>query len=395
MILLILLILIFCFLTPILAEVTYEVRFLNQEIVGTDYFFDIYIKSTGDNLLYLADSDVYLDFNESNFNQPVASIVDKNSALFDYYGGSISINDCNQIVISITKPGFSTQNEFNLTIALLSQNDLGNYYARCKVTGVVDPDESVDLNLYYNEIKKSRGTDIHYCDAQSPWDAHQAECSDKNPAGVTLKTKIFLEGPYNAAANEMSTSLNSGGYIPLTSPYDEDPRTVSSIPANVTDWVLVQLRSTPDGYPVVSKSVFLRKDGFVVSDDGTSEQVALNVEEGNYYVVIHHRNHCTVMSSSLLALNNWNPTLYNFTIGSEQFYNGQYGGQVEIEMGAWGMWTGDGNMDGGVYGEDYTLYQLSQGDDGYQPADFNMDGGVYGEDYTFYHINQGEETQVP
>ncbi|MCB0307585.1 MAG: hypothetical protein KDI38_27730, partial [Calditrichaeota bacterium] len=48
--------------------------------------------------------------------------------------------------------------------------------------------------------------------------------------------------------------------------------------------------------------------------------------------------------------------------------------------------------DGGVYGEDYTLYQLNQGAEGYQIADFNLDGGVYGEDYTLYQLNQGEES---
>jgi hypothetical protein len=99
------------------------------------------------------------------------------------------------------------------------------------------------------------------------------------------------------------------------------------------------------------------------------------------------------MSKNAVALQALSSTLYNFTSGSGQFYG--TGGVKEVEAGVWGMWAGDGNMDGGIYAEDYTLYRTTQGHEGLEAADFNMDGGVYAEDYTIYRTHQGKETTVP
>jgi hypothetical protein len=68
---------------------------------------------------------------------------------------------------------------------------------------------------------------------------------------------------------------------------------------------------------------------------------------------------------------------------------------VDLGSGVFGMYSADGNKDGGIYGEDYILYQTAQGQENYRIEDYNMDGGVYGEDYILYQLNQGYETQVP
>ena len=50
---------------------------------------------------------------------------------------------------------------------------------------------------------------------------------------VLVKTKIFLEGPYNNLTGSMDTLLSSiPNTLPLTSPYPEDPRTVEAIPTH-------------------------------------------------------------------------------------------------------------------------------------------------------------------
>ncbi len=132
---------------------------------------------------------------------------------------------------------------------------------------------------------------------------------------VLLETKIFLQGAYNSATNEMDINLT----LPHLSPYSEDARTVNDIPVDVVDWILVQLRKTPSGSTIVSKSAFLRKDGRIISDDG-SEQIQLNASEDNYYIVIKHRNHLAVMSSSAVSLNRTSTILYDFTLGEDKFY---------------------------------------------------------------------------
>ncbi len=136
---------------------------------------------------------------------------------------------------------------------------------------------------------------------------------------LLLQTKIFLEGPYNSTTHQMDANLGSN--LPKTSPYPEDPRTVNSIPADVVDWVLVQLRADIDSSTtVISHSAFLNKDGRVVADDGTTGEIKLNAAEGNYYIVIKHRNHLAVMSANTIPLNSTTSTLYDFTTGSDKYY---------------------------------------------------------------------------
>jgi hypothetical protein len=132
---------------------------------------------------------------------------------------------------------------------------------------------------------------------------------------VILEVKIFLEGPYNGT--DMNVLLNSE--IPTTSPYTEDPRTVSSVPADVVDWVLVELRKDANGTAVKSKSVFLFKNGKLVNDDASAEEVKMDIPKGDYFIVIKHRNHLSVMSANAVALSG-TANLYDFTTGSEQFY---------------------------------------------------------------------------
>jgi hypothetical protein len=132
---------------------------------------------------------------------------------------------------------------------------------------------------------------------------------------VILEVKIFLEGPYNGT--DMNVLLNSE--IPTTSPYTEDPRTVSSVPADVVDWVLVELRKDANGTAVKSKSVFLFKNGKLVNDDASAEEVKMDIPKGDYFIVIKHRNHLSVMSANAVALSG-TAILYDFTTGSEQFY---------------------------------------------------------------------------
>jgi len=128
---------------------------------------------------------------------------------------------------------------------------------------------------------------------------------------VLVEVKIFLEGAYDSSIHAMRTDINSA--IPATSPYSEDPRTVSSIPASIVDWVLVQLRTSGTGTAIASRSAFIRNDGRIVADDGTTEYIKIPAANGDYYIVIKHRNHLAVMSANTVSLNASTSTLYDFT----------------------------------------------------------------------------------
>ena len=85
---------------------------------------------------------------------------------------------------------------------------------------------------------------------------------------VLVKSKIWLEGPYQTGGS-MATILRSDGVMPKTSPYS-DERIVESIPLDITDWVCIELRSSSSGPAVVKRSFFVRNDGYIVDENGTT-----------------------------------------------------------------------------------------------------------------------------
>ncbi|MBN2102519.1 right-handed parallel beta-helix repeat-containing protein [bacterium] len=132
----------------------------------------------------------------------------------------------------------------------------------------------------------------------SEWDMG---CYEYASPYVLISMKIFLEGPYLSGI--MSTDLSTQDYIPTTSPYSEDPREASAIPNDIVDWVLIQLRTDIEGPVILSKSVFLKNDGNLVSDDGLTSEIILNVPEGDYFIVVKHRNHLPVITPEAVHLN--------------------------------------------------------------------------------------------
>ncbi|MCK4500094.1 hypothetical protein KAU11_06315, partial [Candidatus Babeliales bacterium] len=211
---------------------------------------------------------------------------------------------------------------------------------------------------------------------------------------VLAKVKICLEGPYQADGG-MTTQLNTAGYIPLLSPCTEAPRTVLSIPTDVTDWVLVELRSSPGGTALAKQSFLLKSDGNIVDIDGTTTtNLAFGgITDGNYYIVVKHLNHLTIMSSTAQALNSSSAILYDFTSGSDKYYG--TGGVCTIEANVWGMYGGDCNKDGNITVADNNIIMNNRNDEGYENSDINLDGNVTIADNNKCMNNRNKGTQVP
>ena len=103
----------------------------------------------------------------------------------------------------------------------------------------------------------------------------------------------------------MTTTLNTNNLIPLnsntaysTSTYGYTASTVTSIPDSVVDWVLVELRTgTASGTKVATRAAFLKSDGTIVDTNGISPLQFTGLGDGNYYVVVRHRNHLAIMSA--------------------------------------------------------------------------------------------------
>ena len=118
---------------------------------------------------------------------------------------------------------------------------------------------------------------------------------------VSVEITAFLEGPFN------STNMNASLTISTSSPYTEDPESVSSIPNilgnNVVDWVLVELRHKTTKAVIESQSAFILQDGSIVDLDGSSP-VQFSQPSEDYFISVKHRNHLEIMSNTAITLNN-------------------------------------------------------------------------------------------
>ena len=210
---------------------------------------------------------------------------------------------------------------------------------------------------------------------------------------LQVKLKVFLQGPYDATGDSMSTALNES--IPKTSPYTEDERTVSSIPADIIDWVLVELRSTVDGSAVVSRSAFLHKDGRIVADDGTTLYIEMSTSAGDYFIVIKHRNHLAVESDEAHTLSSGSSTLYDFTVDESTAYDKYYGGDASLlESSVYGMYAGDSNQSGIITNSDKDGIISDLNKAGYYEADTNCSGIITNSDKDTIITNLNKATSV-
>lgn len=221
---------------------------------------------------------------------------------------------------------------------------------------------------------------------------------------IYVNAKVFLEGPFSGGV--MTTKLKDAGLLPLTQPYSGSPwnystgtEQVVSIPENVTDWVLVELRTQPQATSKVAARVgFITKTGVIIDLDGTAPLNFPGVSNGNYYVVIKHRNHMPVMTAAAITLNAAS-VLYDFSTGSAKAYGGASGcKQVSASPLLFGMIAGDATNEGSIYINDYTDYWVTSFglNNVYSRADFKLDGKVLIDDYTDYWVpNFGKSNLLP
>lgn len=149
--------------------------------------------------------------------------------------------------------------------------------------------------------------------------------------GVTVTARALLQGPYVLADTLMHDSLRVLGLVPTNEPYTSVPadgvvvepggESVSPAvlaitgPQAIVDWVYLELRAeaTPSNI-LARKRALIRRDGQIVSNvDGVSPVYFPNVCQGNYYVVVKHRNHLAVMTQSAITLNGCSTPYFDFT----------------------------------------------------------------------------------
>ncbi len=200
-----------------------------------------------------------------------------------------------------------------------------------------------------------------------------------------LHIRAYLAGSATDASPPQRDNLRSLGLIPTTDPYGLQKSTTPEVLAvsgddAIVDWVLVEIRSSDDSSQVLtSLPALLQKDGDVVATDGLSPPV-LGLDSGQYYIVVRHRNHLGVMTSSPVNLSD----TVDFTLPETSVFGIDSRKQTDSSMF---LWEGDVNMNGGIRytGEnndrDLILQEVggvvpTNSDGGYLATDVNMDGVV-------------------
>ncbi|MCB0805356.1 MAG: PKD domain-containing protein [Bacteroidales bacterium] len=223
-------------------------------------------------------------------------------------------------------------------------------------------------------------------------------------SGTNVQLTAFLEGPFNG----LSMNPDLIAFLPLDQPFNTSPwnytgtESVTSIPSpQYIGWVLVELRdaSSPASANAASmiarQAAFLSSDGSIIGVDGNPVLSFDESVSNNLYVVIHHRNHLSIMAANALAESE-GVYSYDFSTGVNQVYGGLLG-HKEVAPGVWAMIAADGNSDGSIDNLDKnSLWENEAGNTGLLNSDYNLDGesnNIDKDDYWFPNFGKG--TQVP
>ena len=221
---------------------------------------------------------------------------------------------------------------------------------------------------------------------------------------IDLDITVFLEGPYNNGST-MNTDLIS--VLPLDQPFNVEPwfyagtESVVAIPGtDIVDWALIELRDATAAQFADATSTFdwqagfIRNDGKIVDLDGNPVLHFGSTVSDSLYVVIHHRNHLSIMTAFGIE-ENGGIYSYDFSTAAEKAYGSV--AQKFIGAGIWGMYGGDGNRDGQVDVLDKSpLWENEVGTNGYLETDYNLNGQSDNQDKNgFWLPNDGQSKQVP
>jgi len=225
----------------------------------------------------------------------------------------------------------------------------------------------------------------------------------------TFSGTVYMRGAWNNAGGVMRTNLNSGGVLEsnaLSHPYSGTPYNYTgteSVSAgffaanpNIVDWVLLELRRPDNGLPasadassiVGRKAVFLLNNGQLVDVDGVSSPSFDITKQGNAFMVIRHRNHLSIMSTSLPS-NATGSFSNNFSVFANVYKNPSATSEAVTVLfnslpgsGLYGMWPGDVNRSGSVTTADVSPINIaivgpSSGNTNvYNVRDVNLDRNV-------------------
>lgn len=204
-----------------------------------------------------------------------------------------------------------------------------------------------------------------------------------------ISARVFMEGYYNGN-NGLTRNSNYASLIPSRQPFNVAPwfyngiESVTNIPANVIDWILMVTR-TANGDILEQKAGFITTTGEVMDIDGSMGIAFSNTAR---HFSVHHKSHLAVMSATAYTTGT-----YDFTAdATKAMGNGQ-----QIQQGnRYMMYSGDYDCNGIINNLDYNLWQrqgatISQ----YLSVDGDGNGIINNLDYNLWTKNRSKIGHPP
>jgi hypothetical protein len=196
------------------AQVGADLTIENQNVVGTDFFFDIYLTRTGTNDLYLGTADFVMTFNGSAFTNP--TVVRENSTFWNLTSTSgnpvnVSYRSAtspaaimgNEIIINLNQISFGDQEEFDDAVARIDNTPNTHRLGRYRVSGINN--SSTFMNLQWKSSGAGVTTMVFTLAPVSPWISSQVNINAINPDEEPLPVELTT---FTAAAKNKTVFLN-------------------------------------------------------------------------------------------------------------------------------------------------------------------------------------------
>lgn len=182
-----------------IAQVSADLTIANQQVVGTDFFFDIYITRTGTNDLYLGTADFVLTFNADAFTGD--TLIRSSSSFWNLtstnlvsvgssYRTATSIAQIlgNEIIINLNQVLFSDQDEFDDNVARIDNAPNTHRFGRYRVAGINNP--SAFMNLQWKTSGTGVTTQVFTLASVSPWVSSAVTINAVNPGNASLPVEL-------------------------------------------------------------------------------------------------------------------------------------------------------------------------------------------------------------
>ncbi|MEM1124011.1 MAG: hypothetical protein AAGJ18_26475, partial [Bacteroidota bacterium] len=211
------------------------------------------------------------------------------------------------------------------------------------------------------------------------------------PKSTSARVKLLLEGFYNSDEEILNTNLLDNELLPNDQPYDEadysliQTASVEDFPANIVDWVVLELRDKDDMSIIIAqKPVLVKNDGTLVDIDGESTITFDNLEDQPYYLAIFHKSHLPVISNAAQPLSD-DPTVFDFSASPDATMGNNQ--QKNID-GKYFMNSGDFDGNGVINSLDFNFWkQAGAAVNAYSPADADGNGIINVKDFNLWKAN--------